>query len=618
MESLCGSYDTLPGVLSPTRLRVAALRRDRILVGGLALIAAQLLLRAWGLWGSWFYFDDLAFMSQAMNQPFDLDYLFQSYGGHLMPGGFASAWALTQLAPYQWWPWALFLLALQALAGVGMLRLLLSLFGRRPLVLALLAGFLFYVFTLPAGIWWAAGVNQLPMLVALAFGLHAFVAHLRTRRVRSLVGALAWTLVGLAFYEKTLLVVGVYAIVAIAYFCTGDTPTRLRALWRDYRLALVSFAVLGAAYLALYAWLGMEPAVDSSGDGGWAYLAWNFVMVSFATAIIGGPLGWDAVGAGSLAAPPSVLQVVGWVTLAGAVYYAYRTRTRSLRSWLPLAFTLACNVILLVGARAAVVGPAIGLEYRYQPESAALFVIGVGLALVPLVDAAERNDERPGIQLIDRLPWVVPAVATVVCLLATVSSLQYVHTWQQENPSQAYFESVEDQLTSADSPVPLIDSTVPQTLLWSYRFPENTYRQMFRPWAEHTSYPDAGVDDLRIFDDQGVLSDVRVAPVREMQPRSGCGYRVGTAETSRPLNGPVFGSGWWVAAEYSADRDVDVRVRAGDSDHDLTLPAGDHTLLFSVEGKLRSIQMSDDGADPQASDLCVSSLVLGSPEPAAP
>src|SRR3954467_4469145 len=123
MESLCGWCDTLPGVLSPPRLRVAALRRDRILVGGLALIAAQLGFRAWALWGSWFYFDDLAFMSRAMNQPFDVGYLTESYGGRLMPAGFAVAWVLTRWAAFEWVPWAAVLLALQLVASIGMLRL---------------------------------------------------------------------------------------------------------------------------------------------------------------------------------------------------------------------------------------------------------------------------------------------------------------------------------------------------------------------------------------------------------------------------------------------------------------------------------------------------------------
>ncbi len=87
-------------------------RPDRFLVLGALLIAGQLGVRAWALSGSWFYFDDRAFMSRAMNQPFDADYLLESYGGHLMPAGFAVVRLLTDWAAYEWWPWALTLLVL--------------------------------------------------------------------------------------------------------------------------------------------------------------------------------------------------------------------------------------------------------------------------------------------------------------------------------------------------------------------------------------------------------------------------------------------------------------------------------------------------------------------------
>src|SRR5205823_6632691 len=102
---------------------------DRYLLVGGTMIVVQLVFRVWSLWGSWFYFDDLAFMSRAMNQPFDLDYLTESYGGHLMPAGFALAWVLTKWAVYDWGPWALTLLLMQLAASIGMLRLLLSMFG---------------------------------------------------------------------------------------------------------------------------------------------------------------------------------------------------------------------------------------------------------------------------------------------------------------------------------------------------------------------------------------------------------------------------------------------------------------------------------------------------------
>ncbi len=612
MESLSGSCDTLPGVLSPIRPRVAALRRDRILVGGLALVVVQLAFRAWGLWGSWFYFDDLAFMSQAMNEPFGLDYLFQSYGGHLMPAGFASASALTKLAPYEWWPWAVFLLALQALAGFGMLRLLLSMFGRRPLVLALLAGYLFYVFTLSAGIWWAAGINQLPMLIALAFGLHAFLDHLRTRRWQSLVVALLWTVGGLLFYEKTLLLIGVYAIVALAYFTTGDTPERLRGLWRDYRAATISFAVLGAAHLALYVALGPDIATSDNGGGDWGLLTWNLVMVSFASAIVGGPLTWQSLGVGSLADPGAVLQLASWAALVGVVVYARTSRTHSLRAWAPLVFTLACNAVLLAGTRATAVGPDIAREYRYQTESGALFVIAVGLAFLPLVGAREQNLLRPAESPVsERERYVVPGVA-VVTVLALLSSITYVNSWQDGNRTRAYFDTVRSVLEDADTPPPLVDAGIAQDLLWSYRYPENTYSHMFRGLAGPLNFPTWSVDNLYMFDDAGQLAPVVIPPVRSMVPTDGCGYRFDEdGEMSIPLDGPVIGGGWWIQIAYASRSDVRAEIVAGDATHDVLMPKGLHNLFVSAEGEFRSVELSEDEDDD--SELCVTALTLGLP-----
>ena len=233
--------DARASVRRPVSRRPASALPERLsrhlVLYGVVLVVLQLAFRGWAIAGSWFYFDDIAFMSRAMNEPLDASYLLESYGGHLMPGGFLTAWLLTKVAVYSWAPWAAVLLFLQALAGFGMLRLLVSLFGRRPLVLALLAGYLAYVFTLSAGIWFAAGINQLPMQVALVFGLHAHVEYLRHRRIRSLVWAIAWTLAGLVFYEKTLLLLGIYAIVAFGWFCTGGQLHRLKHLWVHYRPA---------------------------------------------------------------------------------------------------------------------------------------------------------------------------------------------------------------------------------------------------------------------------------------------------------------------------------------------------------------------------------------------
>jgi len=586
-----------------------------VLVGGL-LIAAQLGFRAWALWGSWFYFDDLAFMSRAMNQPFDAGYLFESYGGHLMPAGFALAWVMTKWWVYDWAPWAITLLLLQALASVGILRLLVSMFGRRPFVLVLLTAYLVWVFTLPAGLWWAAGVNQLPLQVALGFGLTAFLAHLRTRRARHLVVALAWVALGLLFYEKTVLVLGIYAVVALGWFTSGTTPQRLRGLWAQYRLAVVASAALGAAYLAVYARFGLDLGTGQTASVSWTSIAWDLVAVAMLPAAIGGPLTWEGLSAGSLADPSDLVMVASWAAVAGLAGYAWRSRTISLRAWTPVLLTTVANVVLLASARAGIVGPGIAREYRYQTEAAVVLVLGIGLAFLPLRGATEQNGRRADAPVGHEDRLLVAAITVVVVALALVSSVRYVHRWQSHNQTRAYLENVERALTSADQPVPLVDAGVPQTLLWSFRYPENTYSHLFRPWSADLDFPRNAVEDLYVFDDSGELAQVRLDPARSMKlpedADADCPYPLEGATVTIPLDGPVIGGGWWIALNYHSPAETSFRLVAGDEAHDVTVPAGRHTAWFQAAGTFDEVRIN---SFPEDSELCVTGLVLGSPRP---
>ena len=83
-----------------------------------------------------------------------------------------------------------------------------------------------------------------------------------------------------------------------------------------------------------------------------------------------------------------LISLGSWVALGSLVYYAFTTRTASRRAWSLIVFSLAADVYLLASARANLVGPDIGLEYRYQTESAAIVVLAIGLAFLPLLGAA--------------------------------------------------------------------------------------------------------------------------------------------------------------------------------------------------------------------------------------
>jgi hypothetical protein len=584
-----------------------------VVLFGVVLVVLQLGFRAWALAGSWFYFDDIAFMSRAMNEPLDASYLLESYGGHLMPAGFLAVYGLTKVAVFQWEPWAALLLALQALAGLGMLRLLLSLFGRRAFVLALLAGYLAYVFTLSAGIWFAAGINQLPMQVALVFGLHAHVEYLRHRRLRSLVVAVVWTVAGLAFYEKTLLLLGIYLIVAFGWFATGGTADRIKHLWSHYRAGVLAYAALGAGYLVLYVNYGLDSSPGNANTQPWSPIAYNLVGTTMLPGLVGGPLRWQPLSVGAFGWPTQAVVLVSWFAFAALLVHAQRTRTKSLRAWALIAFPAVCNVFILATARANVVGPDIAREYRYQTETAALFVIALGLAFLPLDGAPEQNEVREDATPEDAR--LLTAITAVVVVAATVSSVRYVDLWQDSNPSEQYFANVRTSLTHAsEQPVPLADLGIPQTLLWSYRFPENTYSHVLRHLDDKTDYPRSSVDRLYVFDDQGHLSPATIPPTRVQLGGSGC-YPLAGEKTTIPLDGPVIGGGWWLRISYGSPEDVSLHVQAGEEGHDLDLPKGLHNVFVQAAGDFDQVQLSDY---PEDSGLCVTALTLGLPAPTPP
>ena len=76
---------------------------------------------------------------------------------------------------------------MQAVADArGSWSSLVRLFGVRPGIPPPLCVYLFGSISAPVAIWWAAGVNQLPMQAALFWSIACFVPYLRTHRVRHL------------------------------------------------------------------------------------------------------------------------------------------------------------------------------------------------------------------------------------------------------------------------------------------------------------------------------------------------------------------------------------------------------------------------------------------------
>ena len=579
---------------------------------GLLIIAAGLALRVWALAGSWFFFDDLAFLSAGSNDPLSWHFVGRVYAGHVMPAAWLVIKALAAWAPYRWLVWAGVLVLMQAVASYGMLRLLRSMFGETRVVLALLAGYVFYIFTVPAGLWFAAGINQLPLQIALAFGLHAHLEYLRTHRTRALVVCLLWTVFGLAFYEKSMILFGLYALLALGWFTTGRLAERAGQLWRTYRPGVIAYGVVAVVYMAIYTEVGISFGSKQPDGTLLSGVAYRLVGRAFSTGAIGGPFEWLSFSATSLANPSDLISLASWVALGSTIWYAASTRTKSRRAWSLIAFTLAANVYLISSARAGLVGPDIGLEYRYQTESAAVLVLSIGLAFLPLQGAVEVNEVREDVPRPHENARTVQAITVAVVVAALVSTLSYVRNWQQHNLTHAYFNNVRVTTEAAGvKPVPLVNGSLPQDMLWAFGFPENTFSHVFRSYDHDLVFPDQSLDRLFVLDGIGRVTPAQIPRTRFMVGGSGCGYVLKKqVPTTIPLNGPVIGGGWWIQMAYDAPRTFDATIGLGDQHSTMHLPAGQHTAYFRADGQYSSVVLDNASA---GAKTCITSLALGLP-----
>jgi hypothetical protein len=575
----------------PATLRAAVRGRGVLLAGG-AMIVAQLGYRAWATYGSWYHYDDFNFMARMANAGPSPAAALDPYIGHVMPAGMYLSWLADAVAPYDFRVTATLLLLLQAGAAGALLWMLVRMFGARPAILPPLALYLFCVITTPVAIWWAAGVNQLPWHIALFAGLGCHATYLRTRELRYALMTAGWTVFGLLFYEKTVLLLGVVAFVSLAYFARGTLGPRLMTVLRTYGRGVAIYAVVFAAYLTVYVATALEFSPGDAADDGLGDVVWNMVGRGFVPALVGGPLRWQYL---DQAAFPDPLSPVRWAAVAAiglTVWEVRRARTRSLRAWLlPVAF-LAADVLLVLAGRATYLGTLVSLDFRYEGELGAVAAIALALAVLPVRGAVEPVEVRGPSELLDHPRRVAVAVAVPV-VLALVSSTMFVRHWQSHDPAQAYFGRLLGALRESPTPVVLDDTTVPAVVMGAYSYPDNTLARLLRGFEQDTSFSRAAIDAVFTTTDEGAVVPGVVTPLEKAAPGPDrqCGYRV--ADTARTI--PLEVTGFQVPPDAREHAAVWVRIGyLGTGASSVTVQLGDETIQATVVGGLHALFVRGD------------------------
>ena len=518
-----------------------------------ALIAVQLVIRAVLAFGGYFYWDDLILTGRAGTQSLlSPGYLFDDHDGHVMPAAFLVAGGITRLAPLNWIGPAISLVVLQLVASLALLRALYVILGWRPVLLLPLTFALFTPLGVPGFAWWAAALNSLPMLAALAWVCADAILLVRTGNQRYAVTGVLVYFGGLLFFEKSAVIPFVaFTVAALLAYVTGDRFA-LKTVWRrGIRLWVWSLA-LTAAWIVVYL-----VVVDQKR---WSFdvaMTWDLLSRSVTHGIVpglvGGPWDWQRwAPASPWATPPLLVMVLGWLALGAVLAVSLIRKRRIWPVWLVAAgYAVACQIPIYLMRSSRFTALELAQTLRYLPD------LVVVLALLAAIGFCAPN--RQSSRWLDASPGRV-AVTACVAVAFVASSLYSTATFLtiwRDNPAQPYLQNARAGLAAAHaaSAQPMLDQEVDPLILQRVAYPENLASHMFALLRERPEF--AGTtSELRMLDTSGRVVDAKVTWVRTIVqgPAPQCGHFVQPDTPVRlALDGPLLPADWTAEINYLAN-----------------------------------------------------------------
>jgi hypothetical protein len=521
--------------------------------------------------------------------PFDLGYLFQDYHGHLTPGGFFLAALATAWAPLNVPLLMVPLLLMRAVATVLFWCLLVRCFGRRWAILVPFTVFSASTLLLVPPLWWAYGVQIVPVVLAGAGALHAHVRYLQDGG-RWWIGAFAWTVFGLAFYEKAAVIPVLLAGVTVLL---GRSFRAHARYWAGHAVLLAGFV---AGYLALTS-SQVAPDGTPMSAGTVADLTGRMLGDTLLPGLAGGP--WSGPGPGATWAPSPFVVVVVLFAVASALLAAgvRAGGRRAWRAWALFGLLFAVDVALLALTRLREVGPAAGDDPRYLAELAlAAALCGAFAFLAPGEGVAPSGGKRE--RPIALIACVLLLASSTVGFARLSPAMRFEHSGQYvgtvraavaEDPDLVFYDTfvpsdVVHEWFGADSRASRVVGLVPGT-----HFDQPTSR-MHQLDATGTPHRITGVDPVS----RGAAG-----------PVPNCGYTIGETQVRIPLDAPVLGRYLLKLDYYTSDGGEGLVERTP-----VWFQAGLHSVYLPVDGLFDHIgvQLSSPGAP-----VCVAKVEVGKP-----
>lgn len=572
------------------------------------LIAAQLVVRTVLAFGGYYYWDDLILVGRAgTHDLLSWQYLFDDHDGHVMPAAFLVAGVITHLAPFNWAGPALSLVVLQLLVSLALLRTLHVILGWRPVLLLPLIFALFTPLAVPGFAWWAAGLNSLPMLAALAWVCGDAILLVRTGRARYAVTGTLVFFGGLLFFEKAAVIPFVaFAVTALLAYVTGERSAPAGVWRRGLRLWAPTLALVGA-WIVVYLLV-----VDSrrwSFD--WA-MTWDLVRRSVTHGIVpglaGGPWDWQRwAPASPWATPPPVVMVLGWLTLTLVLVLSVYRKQRIWAVWLvAVGYAVACQVPIYLLRSSQFTALELAQTLRYFPD------LVVVLALLAAVGLRAPNRPSPLLDASRGRAVAVAGVTAAFLVSSLYSTVTFLSSWR-DSPVPAYLDHVLTGLAqaAAESDAPLLDQEVDPLIMQRVAYPANLASHMFALARPRPEFADA-TTRVRMFDRTGRLLDAQVTWVRAIVPgpEPNCGYLVQPDFPVRiPLDGPLLPADWTAEINYLANSDGSLTMSLSEgTEAKVPVRPGLNRVYVRLPGAGEAI---DVAANTAALSVCISPGPVG-------
>jgi hypothetical protein len=579
-----------------------ASKRSAIAIAALVTALVPFVVHAVASLNGYFGQDDFILTYRAAHAaPYDLSFLFQDYSGHLQPGAFLLAWIVTTIAPLNHTVAVLPLLATHAVTLWLAWRVLVRLFDRRWVTIlpfAVLAGSPVILFPT---LWWAYGMQLLPLLLAMFAALDAHLRYLDTGHAKHAVAAVAWTVFGLAFYEKAALIPAVLLGVTVLLAPRDEvapivwTLRRHRFVWLAYVLLVAGFAVL---YLNLTASQASGEPVTSRTI---VEFAGRSIVDTLLPGMFGGPLTDSGGGAAWSTPPPVVRMVAVLAAIAVIAVSSVRSRRRALLPWLFLAAYLAVDITLVAATRLGVVGPAVSTDPRYIADAVPVAVLCAMFAFLPAGEP--RRPEQPQTHL------AVLAVTALLLLGSMVSFLRLAPALQFHN-ARDYVDKAREALAERPGIV-LFDGGVPGDIMIDWFLDDASASRVVGLVPEHPRF-DRPAEEIYQLDRTGEpqpVLNLQTSVTAVPGPVKDCGYLVEDGVVRIPLHRAVPGRQIVRIGYYTSDMGPGT-VRAGGRSYPVRFTDGLHVIHVVATGPLLEIVVS---RSQDIAPLCVTNVQVGVP-----